>query len=191
MATEQSKLGVPATILFTLVAMLVSGAIGFVLANAFFASLDSGAALALPGIGVLQVSPKLQSWAQVLAAKYAVEDAHDSLLAVSEIVVIAAGGIGFLLGYFLRQVLGWWPSIGTVDLVRTHELWLDRMNRRWFAIMILAFLIMFEVLRVSAFYVSPAEAAPYFTMHDVWFDITPLVFSGFLLAQVALIRRDA
>lgn len=191
MATEQSKLGVPATILFTLIAMLVSGAIGFVLANAFFASLDSGAALALPGIGVLQVSPKLQSWAQVLAAKYAVEDAHDSLLAVSEIVVIAAGGIGFLLGYFLRQVLGWLPSIGTVDLVRTHELWLDRMNRRWFAIMILAFLIMFEVLRVSAFYVSPVEAAPYFTMHDVWFDITPLVFSGFLLAQVALIRRDA
>lgn len=185
------RLGIWATIGFTMVMLAVTAMLGFVLAHGFFGWLSGDAATLLPGISVLDASPKLQSWATLLAVQFSADELRADLLAAVQWLVLLAVGLGVLAGYLLPELMRLRPSLAGFPLRQTYELWLQKVERRWFAIGVLAVVILFEVLRTEAFSVTPQEAAPYFDVNDVWFDLTPLIFAGFLLAQVAIVRRRA
>lgn len=184
-----ARLGIGGTIVFTLVMLAAMALLGFMLAHGFFGWLAGGGGTLLPGIGPMDASPKLQSWASLLAVQYSGEAIRAEMLASVQWLVLLAVGLGVLAGYLLPELLRLWPRLAGFALARTYELWLQKVERRWFAIAVMAVVILFEVLRAEAFVVTPEEAAAYFDVLDVWFDLTPLIFAGFLLAQVAIVRR--
>ena len=188
---QEEKLGIAGTIGFTLVTLAMAAVIGYLLAVAFFGLLAGDSALAPPAFGLLDISPKLQSWAAVLALKFAPAQSEAGVMAALEVLVVAAVALGAAVGFALQSILRPLAMLPGPDLARVHALWTRRMERRWFAIAVLAVVILFEVLRSEGYAVTPQEAVPYFDLQDMWFDLVPLVFGGFLLAQVALIRQKA
>lgn len=183
------RLGIAGTIGFTLAALAVMAVAAYVLAMGFVAWLADGAATFLPVIGLLDASPKLQSWALVLEELFGAQSTREELLAAMQWLVLVATGLGVLAGLALPELLRQCPPLAGIDLRRTHELWLRKLERRWLAVGVLAVVILFEVLRAKAFYGGVEEAAAGFGTMDIWFDLTPLMFAGFLLAQVAIVRR--
>ena len=185
------KLGIGATIAFTLTTLLGATLIAYGVSFAFYALIGSGSELQPLAPGFLDVSPKLRTWAAVLAVQYGPVQTEAGLLAALELLVLIALAIGAAAGAVLGTLLRPLSGLPGVDLSRAYELWQRRIERRWFAVLVLALVILFEILRVPGYVVTPQEAVPYFDLQDMWFDMVPLVFAGFLLTQVGLIRRRA